>query len=437
MERVRTSRLYRAAFLFLFLFILLTAGTAAADEHHTFVLKCGGGGFVGRSASGEQSAIVPVPDTVIAAGEDREWTPEELRQLPDFRLEGAALRFTATSVQGYELWYELVCGNTGSLPVTVRTGRNLWDVTEPMRLWMDDPGKQLAIVPMYSQGPWGIQVAVGSISLQLTFSTSAKLPPFPMDRVQYSSIYENSMCMLEEGSVFVERYDDTADSLMEVMLPLGVPYYYAGGSEEKFLHRFVPSTTTHYFLETHMYLCGLDCVGMTRLVYEKCGLERHPSISDTLARGVGHKALSGNATSRWYMLLQPGDLVCVKHGTFHVMMYLGTMRMFGWTEATAGEAAGLLDEPLVIHCGGNPFYYDRYKIYISEKGYRNTMPPDGGVTVSVIRQTDADAPHSRDVFWGKHFGWYNIRTGQPLLVFRLEDCTDLAWYGPLGTPAAE
>ena len=137
------------------------------------------------------------------------------------------------------------------------------------------------------------------------------------------------------------------------------------------------------------------------------------------------------------MLLQPGDLVCVKHGTFHVMMYLGTMRMFGWTEATAGEAASLLDEPLVIHCGGNPFYYDRYKVYISEKGYRNTMPPDGGVTVSVIRQTDADAPHSRDVFWGKHFGWYNIRAGQPLLVFRLEDCTDLAWYGPLGTPVAE
>ena len=26
---------------------------------------------------------------------------------------------------------------------------------------------------------------------------------------------------------------------------------------------------------------------------------------------------------------------------------------------------------------------------------------------------------------------------QPLLVFRLEDCTDLAWYGPLGTPVSE
>ncbi|MCR5566266.1 MAG: C40 family peptidase [Clostridiales bacterium] len=436
MERVKAG-LRTAAILFLFLILLLAAGAAAADEHHTFALNCGGGGFVGRSASGEQSMVIPVPDEAFSAGEDREWTLEELRGLPDFRLEGAALRFTADSVQGYDLWYELVCGNTGSSPVTVRTGRNLWDVTEPLRVWMDNPGQRMRIAPMYSQGPWGMQVAEGSISLQITFSTSAKLPLFPMDRIRYSSIYENSLCMLEEGSAFVEKYDDTADSLMEVMLPLGVPYYYAGGSEEKFLHRFVPSTTTHYYLESHMYLCGLDCVGMTRLVYEKCGLERHPSISNTLARGVGHSALGSNGTERWYMLLQPGDLVCVKHGTFHVMMYLGTMRMFGWTEANAGEAASLLDEPLVIHCGGNPFYYDRYKVYISEKGYRNTMPPDGGVTVSVIRQTDADAPHSRDVFWGKHFGWYNIRAGQPLLVFRLEDCTDLAWYGPLGTPAAE
>ena len=52
------------------------------------------------------------------------------------------------------------------------------------------------------------------------------------------------------------------------------------------------------------------------------------------------------------------------------------------------------------------------------------------MTVSVIRQTDRDAPHSTDTSWGKHFGWYNITEKQPLLVFRLDDCTDIAWYGP-------
>ena len=69
-------------------------------------------------------------------------------------------------------------------------------------------------------------------------------------------------------------------------------------------------------------------------------------------------------------------------------------------------------------------------ILTREMGYRNTYPPDGGVTVSVIRRTDRDAPHSTDTSWGKHFGWYLMKEDQPLLVFRLEDCTDLAWYGP-------
>ena len=83
----------------------------------------------------------------------------------------------------------------------------------------------------------------------------------------------------------------------------------------------------------------------------------------------------------------------------------------------------------MLHCGGSPFYYERYKEYIAEQGYKNTLPPDGGVTVSVIRETNLDAPHSTDVSWGKHFGWYMI-DGQPLLVFPLDDCTDMAWYGP-------
>ena len=437
MERVRKrSRCIGAAILLFAVLLLLTAGSAAAEEHHTFVLRCAGGGFVGRVSSGKMSEVVPEPAEGFST-EDRDWTLEEITELPGFRLEGAALRFTVSSFEGTELWYELICGDSGSKPQCVRTGRNLWDVTEPLTEWISDREQKLSIVPVYLQAPWGMKIAEDSISLQLTFSTGAKLDPFPMDRVQYSRIYETSLSMLEEGSLFVERYDDTADSLMEVSLPLGVPYYYAGGSEEKFLHRFIPSTTTNYYVESHMYLCGLDCVGMSRLVYEKCGLERHPSISDILFRGVGHSALAENDPSRWYMLLQPGDLVCVKHGTFHVMMYLGTMRMFGWTEASAGEAAALLDEPLVIHCGGNPFYYDRYKIYIQEMHYRNTMPPDGGVTVSVIQQTDRNAPHETDTFWGKHFGWYNITEKQPLLVFRLEDCTELAWYGPMKQVAAD
>ena len=420
-----------AAFLLIALLLLLAACSAAAEEQHTVVLNCGGGGFAGNRKRAQKDSILVEPETEVRSGDGRAWTLEELRQLPDFRLECAALRFTATSVQGLELKYALACGSSRSDPQTVRTGRNLWDVTGPVTAWMETPEAELNLVPTFERSPWGMKAAQNTFSLQITFSTSADLPDFPQDRVQYRAIYENSLCMLEADSLFIERYDDTADSLMAASLPLGVPYYYAGGTEEKFLHRFFPSTTTHYYQDSHMYLCGLDCVGMTRLVYEKSGLERHPSIVDILHRGVGHDALKKNDPSKWPMLLQPGDLIGVQHGTYHVLMYVGTLRQFGWKEYNAGEAEPLLDAPLAIHCGGNPFYYSRYKQYIKEQGYRNTYPPDGGVTVSVIQQSDEDAPHSTDTSWGKHFGWYNITDTQPLLVFRLDDCTDMAWYGPM------
>ena len=424
------GRLLRAAIALAAILLLTAAAGAAAAERHTVVLKCGGGGFAGNEPRTKNICIPLAPAAEVRSEDGRAWTLEELRRLPDFRVEGAALRFTVTSVQGLDLKYALACGESRSDAVPVRTGRNLWDATAPVAAWMAAPETPLSVIPLFTQSPWGMRAAPDSFSLQVTFSASAALPDFPMDRVRYHALYENSLSMLEADSLFISKYDDTAESLMTASLPLGVPYYYAGGTEEKFLRRFFPSTTTNYYLDTHMYLCGLDCVGMTHLVYEKSGLKRHPSISDLLHLGVGRSLLRKNSPDSWHMFLRPGDLIAVKHGTFHILMYLGTMRTFGWKEATAGEAAPLLDAPLVIHCGGNPFYYDRYLAYIKEKGYRNTYPPDGGVTVSAIQVSDRDAPHSRDTSWGKHFGWYNITKDQPLLVFRLDDCTDIAWYGP-------
>lgn len=419
-----------APFLMLvLLLVLLTAGAALAEETHTIVLKCSGGGRTGRDNKGKTVTVAPEVQGEMISEDEQVWTLDRLCSLPGFCLKGAALRFNVTILRGYELEYALECAGIRSDPQHVFPGANLWDVTDVLTAWLASPEEPMQMIPVYDQYPWGMFVAEGSIRLQLTFSADEWLPEFPPDRVQFQQIYETSLSMLEEGSPFVSKYDDTAGSLMEVSLPLGVPYYYAGGSEDKFLHRFFPSTTTHYYLDSHMYLCGLDCVGMTRLVYEKSGLERHPSITDILRHGLGTDLLRKHSPADWYMFLQPGDLIGVKHGTNHIMMYLGTMRQFGFTQSEAGEAADLLDWPLVIHCGGNPFYYDRYQGYIEEQGYRNTMPPDGGVTVSVIRQTDADAPNSTDTWWGKHFGWYLLKGDQPLLVFRLEDCTELAWYG--------
>lgn len=418
----------RRMFFLAVLLLIMLAGAAAADEPHTIVLSCGGGGYVGwRQATASEPELFP--ETQAKTADGSLLTLEEIRSLPGFQLQGAALRFSVKEIQGTDLCYSLVCGKSRSAMLPVQTGYNLWDVTEPVSAWMEDPSQPLRLVPMFRLADYGMRVTGNTVFLQLTFSTAEKQPLFPADRVQENPLYENSLYMLEEGNPFLARYDDTADSLLTTSLPLGVPYYYAGGTEEKFLRRFYPSVNTDYYRPGHMYLCGLDCVGMTRLIYEKCGLTAHPSISDLLHRGAGSAALKAIDPGEWSMLLQPGDLIAVKHGTFHILMYLGTMRQFGWTEKTAGEAAELLDAPLAIHCGGNPFYYERYQTYIREMGYRNTLPPDGGVTVAVIRQTAEGAPNSTTAAWGKTYGWYRV-DNYPLLVFPLDDCTEIAWYGP-------
>ena len=414
--------------LILALALFLLPAEAGAEEPHTVTVPCGGEGYVGREGNRDLE-ITLAPAAEIRAGGGKTMSLESLLALPDFRVQGVSLRFTAGEVQGIDLRYALACGKTRSVPQTVAQGRNLWDISIPFSAWLEDPSQPLRLVPVHLWDDHGITVKADSICLQLVFTTSEKLPPFPMDRVREDLLYDASLSMLEEGNPFLARYDETADSLLTAKLPLGVPYYYAGGTEEKFLRRFYPSTTTNYYREDHMYLCGLDCAGMTHLVYEKRGLERHPSISDLLYRGAGSAALKDNDPSVWPAMLQPGDLIAVKHGTFHILMYLGTMRQFGWTEKDAGEATDLLDEPLAIHCGGNPFYYDRYRDYISKMGYRNTLPPDGGVTVSVICPSIKNAPHGGEAAWGKRFGWY-MADGQPLLVFPLDDCTDIAWFCP-------
>ena len=261
------------------------------------------------------------------------------------------------------------------------------------------------------------------------FAVSASLPDFKLDKVQERAIYDASLSLLEEDSPFITRYQDFGESLMRPATKLGIPYYFGGHSEDKYLRRFYPVQASSYYRKDRLYLCGLDCTGLTQLVMDKCGMKQHPRIRTLLTRGMGSDALRNNDPEKWVSLLQPGDLIAVNHGTLHIMMYIGTLRSFGWTEKDAGEVALVLDDPLVIHCGGNPFYYERYQEYIRQQGYEDTWPPDGGVTVSVIQETDKEAPHSMDTEWGKHFGWY-LADGHPLLVFPLDDCTEIAWYEP-------
>ena len=66
--------------------------------------------------------------------------------------------------------------------------------------------------------------------------------------------------------------------------------------------------------------------------------------------------------------LEIGDLLAAKKGSRHIMMFIGTLRQFGFTAETAPELADYLDYTLVIHSGPNPDYGARMQQFLDAPG---------------------------------------------------------------------
>ena len=428
---VRRIGLPRLFVLLFFLLLFLPGSPAGGAESRTVLLPCAGGGDAGnRDGSVLDVSLLPASGIPDASG--RLWTLAELQSLKGFRLDAAFLRFRTESVQGKKIRYALKSAEGAASPAqALKPGADVWDVTVPVRSSLAS-GAALGDLRFAASKPsrnrW-VHLQEGSLSLQLTFSAEAPLPAFPLDTVSEEALTDASLCYLEQGHPILRRYQELTGSLTVSRWPLGVPYYFGGVNEEKILHRFFPRQVTGYYRADRMYLCGLDCAGFINLALQNCGLEP-VSISDILKEKKGALLLNRRHPRYWPTFLRPGDLLAMRHGKFnHIALYLGTLRTYGWTEETAGEALPALDLPLVIHCGENPFYYQRYLEYIRAQGWENTFPPDGGVTVSVILPDTLSAPRRETAPWGDEFSWYLLE-GTPLLAFPLQDCEDLAWFCP-------
>jgi hypothetical protein len=117
-------------------------------------------------------------------------------------------------------------------------------------------------------------------------------------------------------------------------------------------------------------------------------------------------------------------------------MYIGTPALYGFSAESAPELADWLTAPLVIHCGEDPFCYDRFSAYIEANRSEWNMiplPPDGGVTVSLMIPSANSAPHLREAPWRKSYGWFDVM-GQPITAFPLEDCEQIVFFRPERLP---
>lgn len=270
--------------------------------------------------------------------------------------------------------------------------------------------------------------------------------------LQRLPILDSALSMLEEGNIFLSRYNAITGAAVEPVFKYGLPYFFGGmhtyenQHHEPLLFSRYPEyaiglckqQSMHYDIGQY-YIYGLDCAGFTHWIFDEVGLPQHPSLDDMLTDDeyAVHHLYSSEmskktpAFSELAKHLQPGDLLVVRRGMRHVMMFIGTLRDFGFTEADLPQLAAYLDYPLVVHCGSNFDYSRRIAKYLEEKAgdsyYRKVLLPDGGVAVSIVGVPKEEAPYHGhyDV---TDYAWYVMPDGYPLTVYSVGDDISYCWY---------
>ena len=128
-------------------------------------------------------------------------------------------------------------------------------------------------------------------------------------------------------------------------------------------------------------------------------------------------------------VLKPGALLAMSHPGYHICMYIGTLRQYGYTERTAPEVWRYLDYPLVIHCTVNASIADRFEWLIRNgpARYHAATVTDGGVCVSIVGMPVRDAPHS--VFQQlQTTSWFYLPDKTWLTVMDFGSVSQYAWY---------
>lgn len=273
--------------------------------------------------------------------------------------------------------------------------------------------------------------------------------------VEKNPLLDSAFSLLEEGNPFLTRYNEITGSEVKARFELGMPYFFGGkhdttpaadGTPLQFAREPEYSKrqcweNTHFYRKSKNYLYGFDCSGFTQWLMAENGLPEHPKLDEMINQygkyGKYHifthrKNKQMPAYSELASHLRVGDLLAAKKGARHIMMFIGTLRDYGYTEAEVGESlAPYLDYALVIHCGPNFTYTDRIQGYLDARRedpyYSDVLPPDGGVAVSIIGPEFKSAPNEGH-FGVNDFAWFDLPDGTKLTIWDLNSATSFCWW---------
>ena len=270
--------------------------------------------------------------------------------------------------------------------------------------------------------------------------------------VQRSAALDAAFKMVEDGNPFLAAYNEITGAEIENYFPCGMPYFF-GGKHDQYVdgvplwYSRYPEyakrkcwETTHFYRKNSYYIYGMDCTGYTQWIYEQVGWPEHDTLEKMITNygkyGKYHvySHRKGQEMPPYNELaehLEIGDLLAAKKGSRHIMMFIGTLRDYGFTAETAPELADYLDYTLVIHSGPNPDYGDRIQQYLDEHAedeyYADVLIPNGGVAVSIIGVPMEDAPHHAEV-QETEFAWFELPDGYKITIWDLSAATSFVWY---------
>lgn len=237
-------------------------------------------------------------------------------------------------------------------------------------------------------------------------------------RLEAQRFLNVAFTMLEESNPVLNAYNNNCGGTAVARFKYGCPYLFAGMNASSLLKPRFCSQNSNYYSTEKRYLGGFDCIGFARWVHNQVGMKKLPAISDTQKAPKSRLVNVKNIPSaQWADKMEVGDCInmAYKGGGYHVMIYVGTLRDFGFTQESVGaELAPYLDNPLVIHCGMNNFHTAWYTEYIAaQSGMSSVNPPDGGVTISILGIPYDECPSTETMWKGtknvKTFYWFDLQ----------------------------
>lgn len=272
--------------------------------------------------------------------------------------------------------------------------------------------------------------------LKSTNSTKAALAELQkhMERIEAQRFLNVALTMMDESNPVLLAYNENCGGSVSARFKYGCPYLFAGSNESSLLRPRYASQDSHYYSTSKLYLGGFDCIGFARWVHNQVGMKKLPAISETRNAAKPNRIdMQDLPSAQWAQRMKVGDSINLagQGGGYHVMIYIGTLRDFGFTAEQVGEQlAPYLDNPLTIHCGMNNYHTAWYTQYLKDENLTSVTPPDGGVTISILGIPYDSVPNTETMWKGtsnvKTFYWFDL-LGYNLTVIN-PDSEAFRWY---------